>query len=340
MAFAPGSVVGPYRILEELGRGGMATVWKAYHEALERHVAIKVLHPSFTEEEAFLDRFQQEAKALARLSHPNIVPIHDYSEHQGSPYLVMRYVEGHSLHRYLHGRRLSLGEVLEIVRPVGEALAYAHGQGVVHRDIKPGNIMLTFDGEVVLSDFGLAKLVEKDEALARELLMGTPQYISPEQAKADPLDNRTDLYSLGIVLFEMIAQRVPFDGDTPYDVIHRHIYDPPPSVSAFRADLPSAIDEVLQIAMAKQPQDRYPDIQTMMADLEAAILGTERARPQPRAAARVPLATELAPPAERRGPGPERVSPVRRPPYLLLAGAVLLLAACGVVFLALNSGLF
>lgn len=336
MALAPGAMVGPYRILEELGRGGMATVWKAYHEALERYVAIKVLHPTFTEEEAFLDRFQQEAKALARLSHPNIVPIHDYSEHERNPYLVMRYVEGHTLHRYLHGRRLSLSEILEIVRPVGEALAYAHGQGVLHRDIKPGNVILTFQGDVVLSDFGLAKLVEKDEALARELLMGTPQYISPEQAKADPLDNRTDLYSLGVVLFEMIAQRVPFDGDTPYDVIHKHIYDPPPSVRALRPDVPAAVEEVLQTAMAKQPQDRYPDIQTMIMDLEAAILGTKPTRPQPWAARPVALAGERAAAVERGRPGLTE----RRPPYLLLAGAVLLLTVCGVAYLALTSGLF
>ncbi|HIE38145.1 MAG TPA: serine/threonine protein kinase, partial [Anaerolineae bacterium] len=164
MPFATGENVGPYRIVEKLGQGGMATVFKAYHPALDRYVAIKVLHPAFREDPNFLTRFQREARIVAKLDHPNIVPIYDFSEHRGHPYLVMRFIEGQTLKTRLQDTPISLEEVQRVVEAVGDALAYAHRQGILHRDIKPSNIILAPEGQIYLTDFGLARMADVGES--------------------------------------------------------------------------------------------------------------------------------------------------------------------------------
>ncbi|MBF8257475.1 MAG: Serine/threonine protein kinase [Anaerolineales bacterium] len=222
MTFAVGENVGPYRIIEQLGQGGMATVHKAYHAALDRYVAIKVLHPAFLQDPNFLKRFQREAKAVARLEHPNIVPVYDFAEHAGQPYLVMKYIEGDTLKARLRSGRLSKEEGLHIVEAAGSALSYAHQRTILHRDIKPSNILISPDGSIYLADFGLARMGEAGEStLSADMMLGTPQYISPEQARGEKnLDAGTDIYSFGVVLYEMVVGRVPFNADTPFSIIH------------------------------------------------------------------------------------------------------------------------
>ncbi len=284
MSFALGENVGPYRITAQLGSGGMATVYKAYHAALDRYVAIKVLHPAFKEDPNFLARFQREAKIVAKLEHPHIVPVYDFSEHGGQPYLVMRFIEGETLKARLQTAKLALLQVMEIVRPVCQALVYAHGQGVLHRDIKPSNILLTPGGGVFLTDFGLARMALAGEStLTRDTLVGTPQYISPEQAQGlANLDARTDIYSLGVVLYELLVGRVPYQADTPYAVVHDHIYTPLPMPRSLNAALPEALERVLLKALAKERDDRFATVADLLAALEKAMAeSAEQATPSP-----------------------------------------------------------
>ena len=272
MPFVVGESVGPYRITRQLGVGGMATVWKAYHPALDRYVAIKVLHPSFKEDPQFTARFQREARIVAKLTHPHIVPIFDFSEHEGMSYLVMRFIEGRTLKAVLKEGPLSPARLMEILEPAGQALAYAHDQGVLHRDIKPSNFLISSQGEVFLTDFGLARMAETtDSTLSRDMLVGTPQYISPEQARGEKLDARTDIYSLGVVLFEMLAGKVPYDADTPYAVIHDHIFSPLPLPSEFNRDIPEDVERVVLKALAKDRTDRFPDVREMVSTLETSL---------------------------------------------------------------------
>ncbi|HEY43718.1 MAG TPA: serine/threonine protein kinase [Anaerolineae bacterium] len=277
MSFVQGESVGPYRIIEQLGQGGMATVYKAYHPALERYVAIKALHPAFMEEEGFLARFKREARVVANLEHPNIVPIYDFSEHKGRPYLVMKYIEGETLKARLAQRSISDSEKLEIIEAVGKALSFAHKQGILHRDIKPSNVLLCSDGSIYLADFGLARIAaDGASTLSGDMLMGTPHYISPEQARGESdLDAKTDIYSFGVVLYELTVGKVPFDSDTPFSIIHDHIYTPLPLPSKIDPKITDQIQEVLIKALAKDRQDRYPSVDALVSAFREAIEGVD-----------------------------------------------------------------
>jgi len=328
MPFSPGENVGSYRIVEKLGQGGMATVFKAFHPALERDVAIKVLHPAFKEDPSFLARFQREARIVAKLEHPHIVPVYDFSEHNGMAYLVMRYVEGETLKAHLKKGPLPPARISEILKPVAEALAYAHGQGVLHRDIKPSNIMLTPEGGIFLTDFGLARMAQSGEStLSQDMMIGTPQYMSPEQAKGDEVDERTDIYSLGVVLFEMLTGRVPFSADTPYAVVHDHIYTPLPLPTTIKPDVPPALERVVLKALAKEKGDRYQKVADLaMAFGDAVVEPTSGITPAPEEekAAEPAIAPSAAVEAEPAAP---EAKPSRKR-WLIIGGAAAVLCVC------------
>ncbi len=262
MTFNDGENVGPYRVMEQLGRGGMATVYKAYHANLDRHVALKVLHPAFLEDVGFLARFQREARLVAKLEHPNIVPIYDFAEHAGQPYLVMKFVEGETLKAYLLRGRLNVEQIWGVVDAVGAGLGYAHKQGILHRDIKPSNVIVATDGQMYLADFGLARIAEMGEStLSGDMIMGTPQYISPEQAMGvKDLDARTDIYSFAVMLYEMVVGQVPFSSDTPFSIIHDHIYSPLPLPKSVNPSIPDEVERVLLKALSKDRDDRYQSV--------------------------------------------------------------------------------
>ena len=266
MSFNVGENVGPYRIVEQLGQGGMATVYKAFHAALDRYVALKALHPAFGEDPNFQARFQREARLVAKLEHPHIVPVYDYAEHEGRPYLVMKFIEGDTLKPRLAKGPLSSAEIMAVVESVGSALAYAHKQGILHRDIKPSNVLIGVDGNIWLADFGLARIAQAAEStLSSDMIMGTPQYISPEQAMGEKkLDEGTDIYSFGVMLYEMVVGRVPFNADTPFAIIHDHIYSPLPMPRTINPKVPEPVERVLLKALAKDRPDRYRDVDTLV----------------------------------------------------------------------------
>src|SRR5512142_1107370 len=266
MSFNVGENVVPYRIVQQLGQGGMATVYKAFHAALDRYVALKALHPAFGEDPNFEARFQREARLVARLEHAHIVPIYDYAEHEGRPYLVMKYIEGETLKARLQKGPLTTAEITNVVESVGSALAYAHKQGILHRDIKPSNVLIGTDGVMWLADFGLARIAQAAEStLSSDMIMGTPQYISPEQAMGEKkLDEGTDIYSFGVMLYEMVVGQVPFNADTPFSIIHDHIYSPLPMPRLINPKVPEPVERVLLKALAQDRTARHPDVDALV----------------------------------------------------------------------------
>lgn len=268
-------MIGAYEIIAVIGRGGMATVYQGYHRRLNRYVAIKMIHQGQVDEAGFRGRFEREAQIVANLEHAHIVPVYDYAEHEDNPYLVMKYIEGCSLKEVLAQGALDLKDVFRIMKPIAAAIDYAHGQGVLHRDIKPSNILLDKAGAAYLSDFGLARLAHAGEStLSADMVIGTPYYISPEQALGKGvIDARADLYSFGVVLYELLVGRVPYSDGTPYSIIHDHIYRELPSPSALNPHVPKAAEAVLMQALAKDPDSRYPNAVTLVDALEASLTG-------------------------------------------------------------------
>ncbi len=272
-----GQSIGRYHILEQLGEGGMATVYKAYDTRLERNVAVKVLRTDQfipAQLQMVLQRFEREAKSLARLSNPNIVNILDFGEHEGMPYLVMEYLPGGTLKQKM-GQQLPWQKALHILLPVARGLAYAHQHGVIHRDVKPANILLSEAEIPVLTDFGIAKLLETGEGhtlTGSGVGIGTPEYMAPEQGiGASKIDERVDIYSLGIVLYEMVTGRKPYVADTPMAVVLKQITDPLPRPTEFAPDLPEGVERILLKALAKEPENRYADMHAMIAVMESVL---------------------------------------------------------------------
>jgi serine/threonine protein kinase len=260
MSFDIGETVGHYRITERLGQGGMATVYRARDVRLERDVAVKVLHPAFKNDPSFNERFTREARIVANLNNDNIIPVYDTGEQDGQAYLVMRFIEGETLKARLSHGPLTVAETTRLLDAVAGALDYAHSAGILHRDIKPSNIMLErTTGKAFLADFGLARMADAGEStMSQDVMLGTPHYISPEQAQGlRDLSAGTDIYSLGVVLYEIVVGRVPFVADTPYAIVHDHIFAPLPLPSQVNPNVPKPIENVLLRALAKDRNDRY-----------------------------------------------------------------------------------
>jgi hypothetical protein len=300
------TVIGRYEIEMELGRGGMAVVYLARDPYMKRHVAVKVLAAQHADA-GFLSRFRREAEVIAALEHPAIVPVYDYGEHNGRPYIVMRYMAGGSLSTKMAKGQLAVAEAACILDRLAPALDEAHGRGVIHRDLKPGNILFDQQHRPYIGDFGIVKITQIDApTLTQEGgVLGTPAYMSPEQARGHiTLDGRSDIYALGVILFEMLTGSQPFQADTPMAVALSHVLDPVPPVLRRRPDLPPEADSVIQKALAKDPNDRYP---TATA-LAAAVNQLAKGRPVDVAATATMPATVV--PAEKPPVAPARVTSV------------------------------
>ncbi|MBI1881015.1 MAG: serine/threonine protein kinase, partial [Chloroflexi bacterium] len=267
-----GKQFGLYQIVTPLGEGGMAAVYKAYQFSVDRYVALKVLPRHFADDPQFIQRFDREAKVLANLQHPHILPVHDYGHTDSYAYIVMPLMAGGDLADLLNTRRCSLEEIGRIISQVGDALDYAHTQGIVHRDVKPSNILVDQRGNCLLSDFGLAKMVEGNSNLTGSgYLVGTPSYMSPEQGMGQTLDGRSDIYALGVILYEMVTGQVPYKAETPMAVVFKHIQDPLPPPSKIDPTVREEIERVLLKSLAKKPEDRYATPGDMVKALQAAI---------------------------------------------------------------------
>ncbi len=255
----PGQQLGAYRIVGQIGQGGMATVYKAYQAAMDRYVALKVLPGESARSPEFMGRFQQEARTIAKLEHAHILPVYDYGETNGVTYFVMRLLETGTLKERITAKPLTLSEIDAIFTQIADALGYAHQHGVIHRDIKPSNILIDKNGDTFLTDFGIAKILEEGSPQYTNTgaITGTPAYMSPEQAQGEKLDQRSDIYALGIVLYEMVTGRVPFEAETPLAVILKHLQAPLPLPSKVKPDLSLDIERVLLKALAKDRNERF-----------------------------------------------------------------------------------
>lgn len=274
-----GTRIGIYEIVEELGKGGMATVYRAFQPNLERFVAIKVIHRSIVNDQEGLERFKREARLITRLEHPHLLPVYDYNGDHDPPYIVMRYLEGGTLKDIIRNHIIPLPETAHILRQIASALDYAHREGVIHRDIKPSNIMIDRDGNAFLTDFGIARSAEAEGLTQTGFTMGTPGYMSPEQGLGLAIDARADIYSLGVLLYEMATGHSPYVAETPMQVVMKHIQEPIPSALEDNPDLPEAIDAIIRKAMAKKPEDRYTlasELANAVSELPSAVASTTR----------------------------------------------------------------
>jgi serine/threonine protein kinase len=348
MALVPGSNAGPYRIVDPLGRGGMASVYKAYEAKLDRYVALKVLPREFLHDPNFAQRFRQEAQVIARLEHPNIIPIYAYDieEAEGIPWMAMRLIPSGSLSDLLKRKRLPRARAVAILRGVGDALDYAHAKGIVHRDVKPQNVLLDEAGRVYLADFGIAKILESSGGLtASGMITGTPQYMAPEQATGLKIGPPADVYALGIMAYEMLTGRVPFAADTPVAVLMKHVQEPLPLPGP--DVVPEAMLRALLKAAAKKPDERWPSAGAFVDALAAGVgapgamptwadvptLEVPRTLPAPEAAPTVvsPVTrpAPAGPPPLPRRPAPPRPSPTPSQRKTGLAPVVIGLGALG-----------
>ncbi len=328
-----GKTLGNYQIMEELGRGGMAVVYKAYQKSLNRYVALKVLPPQLGFDQEFVERFQREARAAAGLQHPNIVVVYDVGHEEGVHYIVMEFLEGRTLKAVIDNESpMPPQRVQTIVSQIGAALDYAHQRGFVHRDVKPSNVFVGEGDRITLTDFGIAKAASEAQQLTRTgMLMGTPEYMSPEQASGAKVDRRTDLYALGVVLYQMVVGQAPFRGTTPHATLHAVIYEAPPPPRQLNPKVTPALESVVMKAVAKQPEGRFQSGAEMSSALEAAMSGRGEVAAVPPPPGR-PAPTQTMAPRPEAQPGRKR-SPII---WILAAIAAMLVLVLGGVLLLLN----
>ena len=340
-----GKRLGQYEIIDEIGRGGMATVYRARQASINRIIAIKVLPPQFMHDPSFFERFKREVDVIAHLEHPHILPIYDYGEVDGLPFIAIRYLSGGSLADRLQAGPPPLAVLEKPLTQIADALDHAHRQGIIHRDLKPANILLDEHNNAYLTDFGIARVL--NSSLTGSAIIGTPAYMSPEQAHGMHVDGRSDIYSLGVVLFQMVTGREPFEATTPVAVLLKHISEPMPLARGLRPDTPPAMDDVIQKATAKAPGNRFQTATALSDAFRAALhnlplSSVAAALPVDSDAmtlidlpATSPSAATQPPLVESPMPTPLQTPAPRKRRSLLPALAVLI----GVVVLALGLGL-
>jgi serine/threonine-protein kinase len=285
--------IASYILLEPIGHGGMAVVYRARQESLDRTVAVKVLSENLAASSEFMERFRREARTAANLRHPNVITVHDFGEDErGVPYLVLEYIEGPTL-ADLMDVGLDDARIPDLLDQIAAGLDYAHARGVIHRDIKPGNVLMTDDGRAVLADFGLAWLLEGAHLTLTGGVIGTPEYMSPEQAGGEAIDHRSDVYALGVVLYEMLVGERPFVAETPIGVLLKHLQDPAPSVLDARPDLPAAVGDVIARVLVKDRNERYSSAGELARAFRAAFV--HGVQPSPTAVPVAALPTSVAP---------------------------------------------
>ena len=318
---------GRYRLESKLGSGGMSTVYLALDEVLDRPVAIKLLHREISEEADQLERFRREARAAARLSHPNLVGVIDAGEDDGRPYIVFEYIEGRTLKRRLQEEgRLPVDEAVAYAIEIGRGLTAAHARKLVHRDVKPQNVLIDPDGRAKVTDFGIARSLESKGLTATGRVLGTTDYVSPEQAMGEDVDERSDVYSLGVVLYEMLTGDVPFQAETQVGVAMKHVNEPMPDVQAKRSEISAAVAAVVDRATTKDPRDRYSTVAEMVRDLEQ-TLEVEAAR-RGGTSGEATSVLDSVPAERRRLVGRRRISG----PGIALAIVIIALAGAAVIF--------
>jgi predicted Ser/Thr protein kinase len=263
-------IAGRYELERQIGRGGMSSVFRARDRLLERTVALKILHEHYTDDADYVERFRREARSAAQLSHPNIVTVIDRGEHAGRQFIVFEYVDGQTLKDLVHAKGpLPIRRAVEISLQIARALAYAHAQGLVHRDVKPQNVLLNGDGQAKVTDFGIARSLDVTSVTMPGTVLGTSDYIAPEQATGEEVDAHSDVYSFGVVLFELLTGGVPFPSDNFVAAALRHVNEPPPSVVERRPEVPLRLAALVERALAKDPDERYRSMDALIADLGA-----------------------------------------------------------------------
>ena len=306
-----------YEVEELVGTGGMSSVFRAHDRLLDRKVALKVLHPQYSEDEEYVERFRREARAVAALSHPNIVTVIDRGEHAGRQFIVFEYIDGENLKALIQRRGPApVTTAVELAMQIARGLSFAHQQGLVHRDVKPQNILLNGDGQAKVTDFGIARSLDVQHGMTQTgTVLGTSDYIAPEQAQGQRVDEHTDVYSLGVVLYEMLTNEVPFPGENFVAVAMRHINEEPPSIRDRRPDVSPRLEAAVQRAMAKRPEDRFQTMADFCRELEANLAEAQGA-------------TVVAPAQPRRARAPRRQG---ANPWPIVLALVTLIAIGGVI---------
>jgi serine/threonine-protein kinase len=317
-------IAGRYELEELVGKGGMSSVYRAQDRLLERTVAIKLLHEHYSRDEDYVERFRREARAAAQLSHPNIVTVIDRGEDAGRQFIVFEYIDGQNLKQLVEKKgRLPVRTALELGIEIGHALAFAHESGLVHRDVKPQNVLLG-NGEVKVTDFGIARSADVQQGLTQTgTVLGTSDYIAPEQASGQPVSALSDVYSLGVVVYELLAGEPPYSGENFVTVAMRHVNDPVPSVAAVRPDVPLRLDAALRRAMAKDPGERFRSMADFVSELEAVL--SQLGEPDSDRTTIMPPATPSQPARARRSGRRRRLAPL----LVLLLGLALIGGSLG-----------